>query len=274
MIEKFPPSVANALQINEEDLILGRDIEWRYTVSKPSDAEMGSGKALRSFMNTDIEMVACVYGVSAAVVVLNVKDGSVFKQKVLDDSLGQISDLEVIINPDNNEVGGYAIAGQSYNEIGSGTDGCTSKCTDIRGQIYILDASLEVVKSNFWDSFEGGLYQYAGISEGYGSMIHTECWGITKAFDVDGNHDGFVIGCGNGIEGCGGHFSDAAKDWCRHDPRREWRSMLVKTNLEGIIVWYRQDNFWNGEDDPVTSASEYVISHGNAIVSVNDESLG
>ena len=236
---------------------------------------MGSAKALRAFMDEDIEMVVGVYGTRAAVVVLNVADGSVFKQQALDESLGQISDVEVIIDSDNNLVQGFAIAGQSYNKVHSGTDGCTSTCTDIRGQIYILNYDLKLVKSNFWDGFEGGLYQYAGITEGYGTLIHTECWGIAKSYDQSGEHDGFIVGCGNGIEGCPSFgFTDEAKEWCRHDPRKSWRSLLIKTNLEGTIVWYRQDNFWNGEENPDTSASEYVISRGDTIVSVNDESLG
>ena len=102
-----------------------------------------------------------------------------------------------------------------------------------------------------------------------------DCWGLAKAYDRNGLHDGFIIGCGNGIEECPvSGFSNAAKQWCQSDPRKAWRSLLVKANLEGNIVWYRQDNFWSGEENPVTSASEYVITTGNAIVSVNDELFG
>ena len=38
---------------------------------------MGSGKALRSFMDGNAEKVVCVYGTRAALVVLNVQDGSI-----------------------------------------------------------------------------------------------------------------------------------------------------------------------------------------------------
>jgi len=275
MIEKYSSSIADANEIDENDFVVGKNIEWRYKLDEPSDNEIGSAKALRVFLDTDIEMVVGVYGTRAAIVVLNVEDGTIFKQKVLDETLGQISDVEVIIDPKNKNVLGYAIAGLSYNQIDAGTDGCTSKCIDIRGQIYILDSDLKLLKSNFWDNFEGGQYQYSGISDGFGSLINTECFSIAKAYNEFGDHDGFIVGCGNGIEGCPMFgYTDEAKDWCRHDPRKEWRSMLVRTNLEGTIVWYRQDNFWNGEENPVTSSSEYVISHGNVIVSVNDESLG
>ena len=33
-------------------------------------------------------------------------------------------------------------------------------------------------------------------------------------------------------------------------------------------------NFWNGEDRPMSSASEYVIANNRSIVSVNDEAMG
>ena len=236
---------------------------------------MGSGKALRTYMDSGVERVVCVYGTRAALAVLNVNDGSLYKKKALSDSLGQISDVETIIDAENNQLQGFAIVGHSYNEVGSGTDGCTSRCSDIRGQIYMLTSNLVLEKSNVWDGFGGGLYQYAGISKEYGTLINTECWGVAKSYTEAGIHDGFIVGCGNGIEGCpSSGFTSAAKQWCQRDPRKSWRSLLVKTNLEGTIVWYRQDNFWNGEENPGTSASEYVISQGNKVVSVNDELLG
>merc|ERR1712133_218560 len=173
MIEKYSSSIADATKIDENDFVVGKNIEWRYKLDEPSDNEIGSAKALRVFLDTDIEMVVGVYGTRAAIVVLNVEDGTIFKQKVLDETLGQISDVEVIIDPKNKNVLGYAIAGLSYNQIDAGTDGCTSKCIDIRGQIYILE-------SNFWDNFEGGQYQYSGISDGFGSLINTECFSIAR----------------------------------------------------------------------------------------------
>ena len=239
------------------------------------ESEMGSGKALRVFMDGGNEKVVCVYGTHAAAVVLNVVDGSVDVKQALDDSLGQISDVEVITDEENNSLIGFALSGHSYNERSAGTGGCTSECTDIRGQIYILDENLMLSKSSSWDGFKGGLYQYSGISTGNRALLHTECWGITKSYNTDGAHDGFIVGCGNGIEGCPsrGYTADVIR-WCQRDPRQNWRSLLVKTNLEGTIEWYRQDNFWNGEENPGTSASEYVIANDRQIVSVNDELFG
>ena len=59
--------------------------------------------------------------------------------------------------------------------------------------VYILNSDLELQKSNFWDNFEGGQYQYAGISSGFGSLINTECFSIAKAFNEFGDHDGFIF---------------------------------------------------------------------------------
>ena len=254
----------------------GKNIEWRYKDSVTSGSSWASAKALRTYMDGNVELAAAVYGTQAAVVVLKVQDGSVFKKKVLSDELGQIGDIEPFTGTDNT-CQGYAITGHSTKEVPSGSDGCTSAqgCNDIRGGIHILDCNLQLKKSTYFDGYKGGLYQYAGISKGYGTLIHTECWGLAKAYDTNGLHDGFISGCGNGIEECPvSGFSNAAKQWCQSDPRKAWRSLLVKVNLEGNIVWYRQDNFWSGEENPVTSASEYVITTGNAIVSVNDELFG
>ena len=236
---------------------------------------MGSGKAVRVFMDGNVEKVICVYGTKAAVAILNVLDGSIAKKKVFDDSLGQIGDVEVIMDNVDKSLKGFAIAGHTYNEVKAGAGGCTSECTDIRGTIHILDEQLSVSKSTSWDGFKGGKYQYRGISAGYRTLIHTECWGITKSYNKNGLHDGFIVGCGNGIEGCpSSGYTATAKKWCQRDPRRDWRSLLVKTNLEGTINWYRQDNFWHGEDRPMSSASEYVIANNRTIVSVNDEAMG
>ena len=236
---------------------------------------MGSGKALRSFMDGNVEKVVCVYGTRAALVVLNVQDGSVSKKRALDDSLGQIGDVEVIRDANTKKVKGYAIAGHSYTEVAAGMGGCTSDCQDIQGQIHNLDPNLMLKKSNSFDGYQGGLYQYSGISKGYATLIHTECWGIAKSFNDEGEHDGFVVGCGNGIEGCPtSGYTAQARRWCQRDPRRNWRSLVVKTNLGGDIEWYRQDNFWEGRENPATSASEYVISGNGKIASVNDELFG
>ena len=89
-----------------------------------------------------MERVVAVYGTRAAVVVLNVADGSVFKKRALDDSLGQIGDVEAITDKRSNDLKGFAIAGHSYNPIRAGNEGCTSDCQDIRGQIHKLDKNL------------------------------------------------------------------------------------------------------------------------------------
>ena len=33
-------------------------------------------------------------------------------------------------------------------------------------------------------------------------MIYHECWGLSKAYDQNGIHNGYAIGCGTGIENC------------------------------------------------------------------------
>ena len=48
-----------------------------------------------------------------------------------------------------------------------------------------------------------------------------------------------------GIEGCGEYLTgiDAATlAVCENDPRRTWRGAAVKTDLNGVMSWYRNDN--------------------------------
>ena len=74
--------------------IVGENIEWRYRDDEAIDSSMGSAKALRAFMNADIEMVVCVYGTRASLVVLNVKNGSVFKKQVLELLITHLKTME------------------------------------------------------------------------------------------------------------------------------------------------------------------------------------
>merc|ERR1719322_1322527 len=193
MIEKFPASVANANSISQNDLVLGKNIEWRYVNQQARGTESGSAKALRSFMDGNIEKVVSVYGTRAALVVLNVADGSMSKKRKFADSFGQIGDVELVIDKESNTLKGFAIAGHSYNQVPAGTDGCTSNCKDIRGQLHTLDQNLVLKKSTSFDGYQGGLYQYSGIGNGYRTLIHTECWGVAKSFNNAGDHDGFVV---------------------------------------------------------------------------------
>ena len=49
----------------------------------------------------------------------------------------------------------------------------------------------------------GGQYQFAGLENAPSSMVNTECWGMTKTFDLNGKHNGYALACGSGMMACG-----------------------------------------------------------------------
>ena len=118
-------------------------------------------------------------------------------------------------------------------------------------------------------------------------VIKNECWGLQPT------SDGYVMGCGTGIENCDGETGTVLADCNRGtvDPRPGaharlagvWLSMLVRTDLDGNLRWLRSDQHrQDGKPklgDPgwetVSSASEYVIvTPDGGITSINDEAGG
>ena len=97
-------------------------------------------------------------------------------------------------------------------------------------------------------NYPGGVNQFAGLSEGPWPWIYTECWGMTSVYSAEGNPSGYALQCGTGIEGCEiEHIRDfwapeLQGESCAADPRSQWRSLLIVTDLEGNRIWSRQDN--------------------------------
>jgi len=56
--------------------------------------------------------------------------------------------------------------------------------------------------------------------------------------DASGAVTGYVIACGTGIEGCADQPAE-----CASDPRINWRTLVVGTDLNGKRIWSRMDNF-------------------------------
>ena len=117
-------------------------------------------------------------------------------------------------------------------------------CDRIFGRFtkYSVDLS-EKVWETIFGNYPGGQYQYTGLTAAPEGLVYTECWGITKVFDINGNHVGYQNGCGMGIEGCNVPMSQSIINNCKKDPRRNWRTATVRVDLNGNIVWYRMDNF-------------------------------
>ena len=120
--------------------------------------------------------------------------------------------------------------------------------------------------------------------EGNSKAIKNECWGVQAIAE------GYLIGCGTGIETCPGDGSafDIACANGTPDARSGafsrvagvWQSMIVKADLSGTLLWQRVDQF-RADDAPAlgqpgwlrkSSASEYLLpTPDGGVVSINDE---
>eukprot|EP00933_Yihiella_yeosuensis_P069418 TRINITY_DN7593_c0_g1_i3.p1 TRINITY_DN7593_c0_g1~~TRINITY_DN7593_c0_g1_i3.p1 ORF type:complete len:532 (+),score=95.15 TRINITY_DN7593_c0_g1_i3:80-1675(+) len=128
-----------------------------------------------------------------------------------------------------------------------------------------------------WDM--NGALQWTKEFGGGGTpeLMYNECWGVAE------NKDGYVIGCGWGIEACdNSKLSADLKTKCnagKGDDRTgavafkaaQWRSLIVQTDKSGKVLWQRVDKHKTSS----SSASEYVVAMSNGgIMSVNDEVNG
>jgi len=126
--------------------------------------------------------------------------------------------------------------------------------------------------SQDYGNYGGGVGKYSGISSANGSWVYNECWGVAPSYGSDGEQTGYVLACGTGIE-----CEDGANNvpQCSSDPRRDWRGLLVGTDMQGERVWSRMDNMDNGSTFTASSASEYVFAlREGGHVSITDEAMG
>ena len=125
-----------------------------------------------------------------------------------------------------------------------------------------------------------------------GRFIKNECWG------VEALSDGYVLGCGTGIENCenmGGFASIksacdagtpiAADPRAGSHPRKAsvWQSLIIRTDLSGTLQWQRVDQYrasgtpalGSGGWEEVSSASEWVVASADGgLWCVQDQELG
>ena len=130
-----------------------------------------------------------------------------------------------------------------------------------------------------YGNYPGGVNQFNGLTGGDKAIVYNECWGVSKRYkEDDTTHDGYVLACGTGVEGC--NMFGPMMPWlylqCAFDPRIEWRSLAVATDLSGELTYYRMDNYQSGEGGNVaSSAAEYVFTRkGGKHTIITDEKMG
>merc|ERR1712062_597008 len=145
-------------------------------------------------------------------------------------------------------MGGYVATGLDRTNFSKGQEGCNANggCGSIRGHMSRLSPNFDLVWNTPYNNFPGGTAEYAGLSKSSEIVILTECFGLTSTIDSNGNTNGFVAACGQGIEGCQEYFGNtlttATLNQCKNDPRRTWRGTGIKVDLDGNLKWYSMNN--------------------------------
>ena len=139
------------------------------------------------------------------------------------------------------------------------------------GSITKLSKDGSIVWSEQYGNPISGKGIFAGLGKENDRFIFDECWGIDSTSD-----GGAIMACGTGTH-CD-EFEDNERQFaqCAADPREIWRSLLIKVDRRGNMVWYKTDSFIEENDDWIpNTASEYVlITKDGRIASVLDLDFG
>tara|TARA_B100001093_G_scaffold303555_1_gene289493 strand:- start:12958 stop:14391 length:1434 start_codon:yes stop_codon:yes gene_type:complete len=102
-------------------------------------------------------------------------------------------------------------------------------------------------------------------------FIFDECWGIDSTGD-----GGAIIACGTGTHCDEVEDNQKLFDQCTSDPRGIWRSLLIRVDNDGKLLWDKTDSFELEDDGRApNTASEYVFfARDGRIVSLLDLDFG
>lgn len=276
MMQKFSASVANARFMSKRP-----DPEWTWICGVGNNCSTGgSMKAIRTYMNGTEEMVVGVPGVRTALSILNTANGDLINYRDIDNTwsagLGTSNDVEVDINK-NGVVTGFITTGLDFRPMDCppSREGNDDGCERIGGHISKISPDLSsIVWNTRFNNFDGGIGSFSGLTAASlgDAVVLTECWGIQRALDAQGNGVGWISACGQGIEHCD-KFSGAVGQMCENDPRRNWRGTSVGVRPNGSINFYRMDSFV-GDEPVLSSAFEYAVSYPGGVAMLGDETMG
>lgn len=252
-VEEGHPFVAYLSTVSANGSEAPEMFDWFHYEYQSGMPFKGSAKAIRIGDNGDIHALC---GMRAAIMVLNKSGQMVIKNAPGEyiDAEYQASDLELIPG------GGYMLTGltASQNQRKSATNEKVSK-------------DLKKLWRKSYGNYPGGVKEFTGL--GIGDLVIDECWGIMSTKNSAGVVDGHAIACGTGIENCNG-LSPSKTAICNADPRLNWRSLVIATDLNGSRVWSRMDTF-PGAEGPSSSAAEYIFPlQSGGIGVITDEAFG
>jgi hypothetical protein len=119
-------------------------------------------------------------------------------------------------------------------------------------------------------------------------LIKNECWGIAAIAD------GYIMGCGTGIETCDGVEGQLKTDCDAGNADKRagaytrqggtWQSLIIRTDLAGTLQWQRVDQYRHPETPAigqtgslkVSSACEFILVDpgGATFTAIQDEQSG
>ena len=171
---------------------------------------------------------------------------------------GEITDI--VLSYYQGKVDGYFMIGHVGGKTGA-----------LDGSITKLSKDGSIVWSEQYGNPISGRGIFSGLSKVNDRFIFDECWGGAST-----NDGGVIMVCGSGTH-CD-EFEDNERLFaqCTADPREIWRSLLIKVNKKGNMVWYKTDSFIEEENDWIpNTAGEYVfITKDGRIASVLDLDFG
>ena len=169
---------------------------------------------------------------------------------------GEVTDIS--ISSKNGSIDGYFMYGhKSTNDNG------------IDGSITKISTNGDIIWTNTYGNPAWEKNNLSNLGKGSKKFIYDECWGIESL-----NDGGAIMGCGTGTH-CE-EFEENREFYaqCIRDPRETWRSLLIRVDEYGKLIWQSVDSFVE-ENEVITTASEYVImSQEGKIISVLDLAFG
>ena len=159
-------------------------------------------KNFRVFKNeNDLETIIAVGGIMSDIHIIDANTGALISYFSHRENNGQASVVEPIQNA-SGALTGYATSNHFGVEVTGAANGVKTGQTSwaLKGHLHIMDANHNLIKRTTFHNMPGGLYQFKNSPIPHDHSVRTECWGLSKSYNAQGDHNGFVVACGQGTE--------------------------------------------------------------------------
>ena len=137
----------------------------------------------------------------------------------------------------------------------------------IDGSITKISTNGDIIWTNTYGNPAWEKNNLSNLGKGSKKFIYDECWGIESLMMVALLWDAELGPIVKSLKKIGIYAQ------CIRDPRETWRSLLIRVDEYGKLIWQSVDSFVE-ENEVITTASEYVIREEGKIISVLDLAFG